>query len=78
MYYNKAGEMLKQAESIKDFKKYDVAKKNADEFMLKGLPHIEKCYYLNPNDKNILIVLKELYYRNGNDEKYREIASKLK
>ena len=78
MYYNKAGEMLKQAESIKDFKKYDVAKKKADEFMLKGLPHIEKCYYLNPNDKNILIVLKELYYRNGNDEKYREIASKLK
>ncbi|MGC6428874.1 MAG: tetratricopeptide repeat protein [Flavobacteriales bacterium] len=77
MYYNKAGKMLNEANSIKDFNKYDAAKNKADKLMLKGLPHIEACYEMQPDDKNILIVLKELYYRNGNEAKYKEIVSKL-
>ena len=36
--------MLNEANNIKDFKKYDIAKKNAENIMLKGLPFIEKCY----------------------------------
>ena len=78
MYYNKGGEMLKEANNIKDFKNYDVAKNNANNFMLKGLPFVEKCYQLQSDDKNILLVLKELYYRNGNDIKYKEVSEKLK
>ncbi|MGC6470855.1 MAG: tetratricopeptide repeat protein [Flavobacteriales bacterium] len=78
MYYNKGGEMLNEANNIKDFKKYDVAKQKADNFMLKGLPYIEKCHELQSNDRNILLVLKELYYRNGNDVKYKEVTEKLK
>ena len=31
--------MLKEANNIKDFKKYDVAKTKADNMMLKGLPN---------------------------------------
>ena len=69
--------MLNEANSIKDFNKYDAAKNKADKLMLKGLPHIEACYEMQPDDKNILIVLKELYYRNGNEAKYKEIVSKL-
>jgi hypothetical protein len=46
--------------------------------MLKGLPYIEKCYAIEPDDKNILLVLKELYYRNGNDEGYKTVSDKLK
>ena len=78
MYYNKGGDMLKDANNIKDFKKYDVAKNKANDMMLQGLPFVEKCHKIDPNDKNILLVLKELYYRNGNDSKYNEITKKLK
>ena len=78
MYYNKGGDMLKNANNIKDFKKYEIEKNKADETMLKGLPYIEKCYAIEPDDKNILLVLKELYYRNGNDEAYKTVSDKLK
>tara|TARA_Y100000589_G_scaffold70929_1_gene63282 strand:- start:2262 stop:3422 length:1161 start_codon:yes stop_codon:yes gene_type:complete len=78
MYYNNGGDMLNEANNIKDFKKYDIAKKNAENVMLKGLPYVEKCYELDSSDKNIMLVLKELYYRNGNNEKYKEISDKLK
>ena len=77
MYYNKGGDMLKEANNIKDFKKYDIAKNNAEQTMLKGLPFIESCYNIDSEDKNILLVLKELYYRNGDDEKYKNIITKL-
>ena len=78
MYYNRGGDMLNEANNIKDFKKYDHAKKKAENLMLKGLPYIEKCHELDNLDKNILLVLKELYYRNGNNSKYKEISEKLK
>ena len=78
MYYNRGGDMLNEANNIKDFKKYDNAKKKAENLMLKGLPYIEKCHELDNLDKNILLVLKELYYRNGNNSKYKEISEKLK
>ena len=78
MYYNKGGDMLNDANNIKDFKKYDNAKKKAENVMLKGLPYVEKCYELDSSDKNIMLVLKELYYRNGNNDKYKEISDKLK
>tara|TARA_Y100000991_G_C21959977_1_gene343978 strand:+ start:274 stop:1434 length:1161 start_codon:yes stop_codon:yes gene_type:complete len=78
MYYNKGGDMLNEANDIKDFKKYDIAKNKAENVMLKGLPYVEKCYELDSSDNNILLVLKELYYRNGNNSKYKEISDKLK
>ena len=78
MYYNKGGDMLKDANNIKDFKKYEIAKNNANNMMLQGLPFVEKCHKIDPNDKNILLVLKELYYRNGNDSMYNEITKKIK
>lgn len=77
MFYNKAGELLKKANDTRDYKKADVIKNNAESIMFKSLPYIETCYRLQPDDKNILIVLKELYYRNGDDAKYKEIVSKL-
>ncbi|MEJ6734892.1 MAG: tetratricopeptide repeat protein [Flavobacteriales bacterium] len=77
MFYNKAGELLKKANDTRDYKKADVIKNNAESIMFKSLPYIETCYRLQQDDKNILIVLKELYYRNGDDVKYKEIVSKL-
>jgi hypothetical protein len=38
---------------------------------------MEVCYKINPEDKTILTVLKALYYRNGDDVKYKEVSEKL-
>jgi tetratricopeptide (TPR) repeat protein len=78
LYYNKGGDMLKAANDISDFKKYDKAKAAAEAMMLKALPHAEAAYEIDGADKNILMMLKELYYRNGNDAGYKEVNDKLK
>ena len=78
LYYNKGGDMIKEANNMSDWRKADAHTKKAEETMLNALPHIETCYELDANDKNILLILKELYYRNGNTDKYQEVSSKLK
>ncbi len=77
LYYNKAVEMFDKANDISDFKKADNLMKKAEVIMLKSLPYMEVCYKINPDDKTILTVLKALYYRNGDDVKYKEVSEKL-
>lgn len=77
MCYNKGGLLNNEANNTRDFDKADAIKAKAESIMLKGLPYMEACYRLQPDDKNILIVLKELYYRNGDDLKYKEVSDKL-
>ena len=74
LYYNKAVEMFDKANDISDFKKADNLMKKAEVIMLKSLPYMEVCYKINPEDKTILTVLKALYYRNGDDVKYKEVS----
>ena len=52
LYYNKGGEMIKEANNMSDWRKADAHTKMAESTMLKALPHIESCYELDPNDKN--------------------------
>lgn len=78
MYYNRGGDMIKEANNMSDWKKAEAHSKKAEAMMLKALPHVEACYALDANDRNILIILKELYYRNGNDAGYKEVNAKLK
>jgi tetratricopeptide (TPR) repeat protein len=77
LYYNKAVEMFDKANDISDFKKADNLMKKAEVIMLKSLPYMEVCYKINSEDKTILTVLKALYYRNGDDVKYKEVSEKL-
>ena len=77
LYYNKAVEMFDKANDISDFNKADNLMKKAEVIMLKSLPYMEVCYKINPEDKTILTVLKALYYRNGDDVKYKEVSEKL-
>ena len=69
--------MIKEANNMSDWKKADAHTKKAETTMLKALPHIEACYKIDENDKNILLILKELYYRNGNTDAYNEIVKKI-
>lgn len=77
MYYNRGGDMIKEANDMSDWKKAEAHSKKAETTMLKALPHIEACYEIDENDKNILLILKELYYRNGNTDAYNEIVKKI-
>jgi len=75
LYFNEAGDIYKTLGDIKDNKVYESESKRAEELLQKALPNLEKAHDLDPKDKNTLISLKELYFRNGNEAKYAEIKA---
>lgn len=77
LYFNEAGDILKTAGDIKDNKVYEQETKRAEALLQKALPHLEKAHQLDDKDRNTLISLKELYFRNGNEAKYAEIKALL-
>ena len=72
MYYNNLlVTCLKKQITLKILKNMILPRLMLTTLCIKGLPYIEKCHEIDSSDKNILLVLKELYYRNGeNDVKY--------
>jgi len=83
LYFNQAVKMQEAANLIDDTKKYEAAKAEADKVFEKSLPILEKAYEINPDDKGVLISLKQLYYRKMVDDeayktKYDEIMSRIK
>lgn len=77
LYFNEAGDILKTAGDIKDNKVYEQETKRAEGLLQKALPYLEKAHQLDAKDRNTLISLKELYFRNGNEAKYAEIKALL-
>jgi tetratricopeptide (TPR) repeat protein len=77
MFYNKAVEMYKEADNIKDPKEYGVAKDAADEVLKKSLPYMEKAHEIDPKEASTIETLKTLYYRTQNTEKYEEMKALL-
>lgn len=83
LYFNQAVKMQEAANLIDDMKKYEAAKAEADKVFDKSLPILEKAYEINPDDKGVLISLKQLYYRKMVDDeayktKYDEIMKRIK
>lgn len=83
LYFNQAVKMNEAANLIDDMKKFEVAREAADKVFDKALPILEKAYSINPDDKGVLISLKQLYYRKmAKDEsyksKYDEIIERMK
>lgn len=72
-YYNQGVDMNRKANDIKDNKKYEAAKKQADEKFKVALPYLEKAFELNRKDTGVLQSLKVLYSRAGNQEKVNMI-----
>jgi tetratricopeptide (TPR) repeat protein len=72
-YYNQGVDMNKKANDIKDNAKYEAAKKQADEKFKAALPYLEKAFELNRKDTGVLMSLKVLYSRAGNQEKVNMI-----
>ncbi len=83
LYFNQAVKMQEAANMIDDTKKYEAAKVEADKVFEKSLPILEKAYAINPDDKGVLVSLKQLYYRKMVEDesyktKYDEIMSRIK
>ncbi len=83
LYFNQAVKMNEVANLIDDTKKYEVAKAAADKVFDKALPILEKAYVITPDDKGVLVSLKQLYYRKMVEDasfksKYDEIMARMK
>ncbi len=83
LYFNQAVKMNEAANMIDDMKKFEVARDAADAIFEKSLPILESAYAINPDDKGVLVSLKQLYYRKmAKDEsykkKYDEIIARMK
>lgn len=83
LYFNQAVKMNETANLIDDTKKFEVARAAADKVFDKALPILEKAYSITPDDRGVLISLKQLYYRKMVDDasfksKYEEIMARMK
>jgi len=78
LYVNKVASIVEKANALPlGDPGYDPLKKEADQMLLKAIPYLEKAASLNPEDKNALISLKEIYARLGMYEKLKDVDAKL-
>ncbi|MGC8865306.1 MAG: tetratricopeptide repeat protein [Bacteroidales bacterium] len=79
LYVNKAASVLDAANQLPldKEKEYEEMKAQAEGFLAKALPYLEKAHELDPKDRNTMISLKEIYTRQGKLDKVKEINEKL-
>ncbi len=79
IYYNQAAEKTKEMNELdlNDQANYDRLKKESDDLFVQALPYFEKALQIR-EDKSTLIALKEIYARQGNNDKYKEMDDKIK
>jgi Flp pilus assembly protein TadD len=78
LYFNQGVKINDAAQTIADNAKYAAEVKKADEKFNLALPYLEKALEIQPNDKNTLLSLKQLYARTGQTDKYKQVNDKLK
>ncbi|MFN4234361.1 MAG: tetratricopeptide repeat protein [Bacteroidia bacterium] len=78
LYFNQGVKINDAAQTIADNAKYAAEIKKADEKFNIALPYLEKALEIQPNDKNTLLSLKQLYARTGQTDKYKQVNEKLK
>jgi hypothetical protein len=75
LYYNKAAKVVEDMNALasdlskEGMKKYDMKKEQMEKLFDQALPYFEQAENLNPDDRNTLIALKEIYARKGEVEK---------
>lgn len=77
VYYNQAVKMNEDAAYISDNDEYQKALKDMDEMFAKSLPFFEQAHEIEPENRNYMMILKQLYYRMRMDEKYEKINELL-
>jgi tetratricopeptide (TPR) repeat protein len=82
-YFNVGVKKNEAANLIDDLKKFEVARVAADKVFDDALPILEQAFILNPDDPQLLVSLKQLYYRKmAKDDsykaKYDDIIARMK
>lgn len=79
MYYNKGGDIINTANQlpINEQAKFDKLMAEGNANLQKALPYFEKAESLRPDDKDVLLSLKEIYTRLKMYDKMNSINTKL-
>lgn len=79
LYFSKASELINAANEIpvNEIEKYDAAKAEAMVELKKAVPYFEKAYELNPDNKNVLLDLKEAYGQLNDTENYNRVKEMI-
>ena len=77
VYYNQAVKMNEAAAMISDNKAYKKALDEMNEVFRKSLPFFEEAHKMAPEERQYMQVLKGLYYRFHDDDKYNAINEEL-
>jgi len=84
LYYNKAAQGTQELQTLADdlssegMKAYDAKKEEVDKIFDEALPYFQKAERVNPNDRNTLIALKEIYARRNKMDISDEFDRRLK
>lgn len=78
LYVNRAATIIEEANKLPlNDPKYDTEKAKADKFLNDALPYLEKANEINPQDRDTLIALKEIYARTNQLEKLKRVNEAL-
>jgi Flp pilus assembly protein TadD len=77
---NKAAEILTHINNlpIDATDEYNAGKEKALAYLKKAKPYLEKAHELNKKDRDTLVLLKQIYLKENNTEKYKEMDALLK
>ena len=80
IYFNEGVEVSKEMNNlpINEQKKYEELKAKRNEDFSKALPYLEKAHQLDPEDLPTMKALKEIYFRLGEMDKYKQINEAIK
>ena len=79
MFVNKAAGINDEANRLPldATAQFDKLKKEADSYLEKALPYLEKASVLQPDDLNTLYSLKQIYARTNHNDKLKDIQDKI-
>jgi Tfp pilus assembly protein PilF len=79
LYVNKAASINDEATKLplEETVKFDKLKKEADNYLEKALPFLEKATDLQPDDVNTLFTLKQIYSRTNKPDKVKSVQEKI-
>lgn len=79
IYFNNAGEIVNKANELptKEVEKFKIETAKGKEEFKRALPFLEKALEINPQSRNTVYSLKEIYYRLDEKVKYEEMKKKL-
>ena len=77
VYFNQAVKLNDDAFYIQDNKAYKAKLQEVDAMFKKSLPYFEEAHKMNPESRDYIVILKQLYYRFKMNDKYNEMETLL-